>query len=110
MVDFFIQVIFTLIKTVRGLWKSYVESKTVAGFISIVMAFVIEKDEQLGRWLLVEMLVGGFQVSEDPLEKLSEALSNYGIRSLILRLTWSSTLRSTISASVSPALATVSCR
>ena len=49
LVDFFIQVIFTLIKTVQALWKSYMESKTVAGFISMIMAFVIEKDEQFGQ-------------------------------------------------------------
>ena len=33
LVDFIIQVIFTLIKTARGLWKSYKESKAVAGWL-----------------------------------------------------------------------------
>jgi len=90
-VDFIIEVIFTLIKTARGLWKSYKQSETVAGFLSVFMAFVMENAEQFGQTLSTvkklfgevvgfwfEMLDGGFQVSEDPLEKLSEALSNYG--------------------------------
>ena len=49
LVDFIIQVMFTLIKTASGLWKFYKESKTVAGFLSVFMAFVMENAEQFGR-------------------------------------------------------------
>ena len=51
LVDFSIQVIFTLIKTARGLWKSYKESKTVAGFLSVFMAFVMENAAQFDQTL-----------------------------------------------------------
>lgn len=95
LVDFIIEVIFTLIKTARGLWKSYKESETLAGFLSVFVSFLFENAEQFGQTLSTakklfgevvgfwfDMLDGGFKFSEDPLDKLAEALSKHGAKIL----------------------------
>lgn len=89
--EFVIEVIFNVIKTAKSLWKSYKESESLAGFISLFYSFILEHADEIGQtvetaqklfgdvvgfWF--EMLGGGFEIQGNPIEKLAEAFSKYG--------------------------------
>jgi len=91
LVEFILSSMWMLMQLGRDMWKAYKESESIASFLSVFVAFVMENAEQIQQnvetllslfgeviefW--AEMLDEGFNVREAPLKSIANAFGKYG--------------------------------